>query len=91
MWFNMFDLPWDKTPDYVNEIGVKWWLDKDTTDYANKKNINNKKLNARCWFIEDTDKRRTRVLVCSDTNNILYESQSLESMLHTIDFLKFVK
>lgn len=87
----MFDLPWDKTPDYVNEIGVKWWLDKDTTDYANKKNINNKKLNARCWFIEDTDKRRTRVLVYSDTNNILYESQSLESMLYTIDFLKFVK
>lgn len=87
----MFDLPWDKTPDYVNEIGVKWWLDKDTTDYANKKNINNKKLNARCWFIEDTDKRRTRVLVCSDTNNILYESQSLESILYTIDFLKFVK
>ncbi len=87
----MFDLPWDKPPDYVNEIGVKWWLDKDTTNYANKKNINNKKLNARCWFIEEIDKRRTRVLVCSNTNNILYESQSLESMLYTIDFLKFVK
>ena len=43
----MFDLPWDKTPDYVNEIGVKWWLDKDTTDYANKKNINNKKIKCK--------------------------------------------
>ena len=87
----MFDLPWDKEPEFINEIGVKWWKDKDTTAYANKKNINNKNLNATCWFIEEVNKNRTRVLVCSDTNNILYESQSLESMLYTIDFLKFVK
>lgn len=86
----MFDLPWDKEPDFINEIGVKWWKDKDTTAYANKKNINNKSLNATCWFIEEVNKNRTRVLLGSK-GEILHETQSLENMLYMIDFLKFAK
>lgn len=70
------------------------WIGNITTKKTirqRKSKLPSKKLKRACLFIEDTDKRRTRVLVCSDTNNILYESQSLESMLYTIDFLKFVK
>ena len=29
----MFDLPWDKPPEFVNEKGFKWWQDAETTGY----------------------------------------------------------
>ena len=25
----MFDLPWGKPPEFVNEKGFKWWQDKE--------------------------------------------------------------
>ncbi len=59
----MFDLPWDKPPEFVNEKGFKWWQDTETTGYAQKKNHKGKKLDAVCWFVEEPNRRRTRILV----------------------------
>ena len=80
----MFDLPWDKQPEFVNEKGVKWWQDKETTDYAKRK-----KLDAVCWFVEEPNRRRTRILV-SKKGEVLEENQSLEGMCCKIDVLKFL-
>lgn len=34
----------DSEPDFINDEGVKWWLDKSTTDYAQRKDINGNTL-----------------------------------------------
>ena len=85
----MFDLPWNKPPEFVNEKGFKWWQDKETTDYAKKKNRDGKKLDAVCWFVEEPNGRKTRVLV-SKKCEVLEENQSLEGMCCKIDVLKFL-
>jgi hypothetical protein len=88
-WVYMLDLPWDKPPEFVNENGVKWWQDKKTTCYAQKKNRDGKKLDVVCWFVEEPNGRRTRILV-SKKGEVLEENQSLEAMLCKIDVLKFL-
>jgi hypothetical protein len=85
----MFDLPWDKPPEFVNNLSVKWWQDKHTTAYAQMKNHDNKKLDAVCWFVEEPNGRRTRILV-SKKGEVLEENQSLEGMSSKIDVLKFL-
>ena len=80
----MFDLPWDKPPEFVNEKGFKWWQDAETTGYAK-----GKKLDAVCWFVEEPNGRRTRILV-SKKGEVLEENQSLEGMCCKIDVLKFL-
>lgn len=85
----MFDLPWDKPPEFVNENGFKWWQDAETTGYAQKKNHNGKKLDAVCCFVEEPNGRRTRILV-SKNGDVLEENQSLEGMACKIDVLKFL-
>ena len=85
----MFDLPWNKPPEFVNEKGFKWWQDTETTGYAQKKNHNGKKLDAVCWFVEEPNGSRTRILV-SKKGEVLEENQSLEGMCCKIDVLKFL-
>ena len=34
----------DGPPDFVNEAGIKWWLDERLTDYARKPNTKGVKL-----------------------------------------------
>lgn len=85
----MFDLPWDKPPEFVNEKGFKWWYDKGTTGYAQRENHDGKKLDAVCWFVEEPNGRRTRVLV-GTKGEVLEENQSLEGMACKIDALKFL-
>jgi len=55
----MLDLPWNKSPEFVNEKGFKWWQDAETTSYARKKNHNGKKLDAVCWFVEEHNEKLT--------------------------------
>ena len=81
----MFDFPWNKPPEFVNEKGFKWWQDTETTGYAHK----GKKLDAVCWFVEEPNGRRTRILV-SKRGEVLEENQSLEGMCCKIDVLKFL-
>jgi hypothetical protein len=79
--------PFDRAPDFVNEQGVKWWSDADTTRYAHSKTSKGQSLPAaQGWLVEDPSGTRTRLLV--DNGKIIAESQSLEGIGTQIDLLK---
>ncbi len=84
------DSPFDKEPDFVNELGVKWWKDESITNYAQKEDIHGTVLNAICYFIEETNGHRTRVLV-SKNKEIIEEDQTLDGMGSKIDMRKMLK
>ncbi|RJQ30314.1 hypothetical protein C4565_00585 [Candidatus Parcubacteria bacterium] len=82
---SLLDIPWEKTPDHVNDKGVKWWVDKDTTRYAREKLGDNVVV----WYTEEPNGRRTRLLTVGD--EIEFETQQLEGMLFHIDMLNLVR
>ena len=84
--YDVFSTP----PNFVNEDGVKWWLDKSSTQYARKADIHGTSLpNIAVFIVERLDGYRTRVLV--GDNAIIAEHQGLESMAVEIDKRKFIK
>ena len=80
----------EREPDFVNELGVKWWKDHHTTNYAQKEDRNGTKLDVVCFYIEEPTGRRTRVLI-SKAGEIIEEDQSLEGLAIKIDVRKFLK
>ena len=76
----MNSLPFGRPPDFINEDGVKWWIDKELTEYARMD------LNAVVFFVEKPNGYQTRALVIDGA--VQYESQSLEAMGCRIDLLK---
>lgn len=81
--------PFSDEPDFVNDIGTKWWRDADTTQYAQKFDKNGISLDSVCFFVEDSSGYRTRVLI-SYTREIIEEDQTLEGMAIKIDTRKFL-
>lgn len=79
-----------RPPDFVNELGTKWWFDKDTTQFAVNPDRNDVSLAVNVWVIEDSSGYRTRVMINSD-NEVIEEDQSLEGMGVKIDVRKFLK
>ena len=79
----------DREPDFINEIGVKWWRDEHTTSYAHKPDIHGTTLIATCFYVEEPSGRRSRVLISKDC--ILADDQSLEGIAIKIDVLKLLK
>ncbi len=84
------ELPWECKPDFINELGVKWWLDKETTQYARREDRNGIKLRVICYVIEEVNGRRTRVLI-DEEREIIEEDQTLEGIGSKIDVRKFLK
>jgi hypothetical protein len=80
--------PFDTPPDFVNELGVKWWRDQHTTDYARRKDAYGVSLEAVGYYIELPEGGRTR-LVLSKHGEVLAEGQSLDAVGTKIDLLKF--
>lgn len=76
-------------PDFVNELGVKWWRDEDTTRYAQKPNIHGVTLDVVCFFIEEKDGYRTRLLI-SKAGEIIEQDQTIDGMGTKIDVRKFL-
>ena len=77
---------WENQPDFVNEEGTKWWFDKDTTDYV--KTVEEQRtieLNMIVWLVERKDGYMTRIVIDTETNEPIYENQSLESVAVFID------
>ena len=80
----------DKEPDFINDEGTKWWIDKVTTQYAQKEDSQGTKLpNVHCFYIELKTGEKLYVLV--ENNEIIYETQSLEQVGIQIDILKLLK
>ena len=76
----MLDINTDH-PDYVNEQGVKWWIDKDLTKYSFDRGFSG----TRVFVVERPDGYRTRLF--TEGENILAESQSLEGICSKIDII----
>lgn len=82
-------------PDFVNEIGTKFWKDQVGTDYACKQDAHDRKLNAVCFYMEtkatETEpSHRGYILVDKKTNEVLAEASGVEAMGVRIDILKFL-
>lgn len=72
-------------PDFVNEIGTKFWLELGLTDYANKK-LNNK---FKVCLVEDTSGNKEYVLIDYNLGGIYrHADQSYEGMATAIDILR---
>jgi len=86
---NIIDI-FETEPEFINELGVKWWRDIETTRYAQSPDKNGINLQVICFFIEEPNGRKTRVLVNKD-REIIEETQKLEEMGTKIDVRKFLK
>lgn len=88
---NPFSPFWEKQqPDFVNEQGVKWWLDKDSTRYASKENSNGISLDYQIFVVEEPDGRKTR-LVLDEKRKPVYEHTHIESIAVWLDIQKYLK
>jgi hypothetical protein len=81
--------PFEGKPDFINEKGVKWWLDKQLTNYCEREDLNGIKLKMKVFYVEEPDGRKTRMLI--DANGPVYENQKLEDMAVHIDILKLME
>jgi hypothetical protein len=65
-------------PLFVSENGVKWWVDKNLTQYAAQK-----LGKARVWIVEEKNGRMTRLL--EREGQIVADAGGLEQMACFID------
>ena len=78
----MFDLPFDKEePIFVNEIGTEFWIDKDLTDYARRKEL----IGVVVYFVRTKEGEKTRLIV--KDNQPIYENTSYEGIAVFIDVI----
>lgn len=81
-------------PYWVNpENGVRWYVDKHTTQDCSRYLHGVKPLKAVCFIVAQHDQSGkivpiTRVLVSTETNEPLFESKILEHMAARIDMLR---
>lgn len=79
----------DSEPEFVNELGTKWWLDAHSTNYANQPDSNGTALDVKVFYVEEASGRRTRVVV--DHGEVIAEDQTLDGIGMKIDMFKFLK
>jgi hypothetical protein len=72
-------------PDFVNEIGVKYWFQNDLTRYAFLKGLRG----VRVWLAERPTGFKAYILTEDDT--VLLEDQTLEGLGLKIDLMAFQK
>jgi hypothetical protein len=77
----------EKEPYFVNDIGVKYWIDEALTDWCTKENGSGVSLTDHKVFrVECPDGHKTRLLV--HNGQILCDSTRLEDIACKIDFIK---
>jgi hypothetical protein len=76
---------WSTPPLSVNEIGVKFWLDKDNTRYARSKGL----TDVVVFYVEDAKNIRTRLI--TEKGEPLWDDQSLEGILCHIDIMAIAR
>lgn len=83
---------WDTEPYHINEIGVKFWVDKDTNEYLHKADRNGITLNElAAWFVELNNGHKERILINNQSGQVIYNSQQLDAIGTYIDVLKLLK
>lgn len=79
-------------PDFVNELGIKWYVDKHVTEYCFKGNISGVALNNIIAYVVVKPTGETdRVLVKYPDKAVIFNTKSLEEIGVEIDRLKLVK
>lgn len=87
--------PFVDPPEFVNEIGTKFWHNKDSTEYARKPRYTltgehqDGLKGYACWYVEMISKERQLILVDA-AGNVVYETQTLDALGTYIDVLKFL-
>lgn len=80
----------DREPDFINESGVKWWIEKSLTQWAQKEDRHGTSLPFTAFLLEFQDGAKTYVLV-NDKQEVLADSTQYEAIACDIDVLKFLK
>lgn len=81
----------DRTPDFVNEIGVKWWLDSLLTEYARKPNANDITLDDVTVFVIQYPDTGAMTRVITQDGKVIHDASSIEAIATRIDVMKIVK
>lgn len=71
-------------------MGIKWWLDKETTQYAKRENHNGITLDYQVFVVQKPNGYRTRIIL-NEKREPIYEHQQLESVATKIDILKLIE
>lgn len=80
----------DREPDFVNELGVKWWLNNNLTTYASQPDHRGTVLSdVLVYIVEFPEGRKTFVLVRN--GNVIFDDPSLETVGSRIDTLKVMQ
>ena len=84
---------WEKQePNFVNELGIKWYFDELVTDYCMKENISGVFLdNVLAYVVVLPSGETDRVLVDVNNKEVIYATKSLEEIGVEIDKLKLLK
>jgi len=70
-------------PDFINEKGTKWYIDRDIKSYMELKKINGYTAFVAININGDKD----RILINNETNDIEFDTSKLEDMAVHIDIL----
>lgn len=76
----------NKEPDFINELGIKWFYYKSGTEYANRIALGSKPLNAEVWIAVFPDSIRKFVII--KNGGVVAEENSLETLGIKIDILR---
>ncbi|MDD5650451.1 MAG: hypothetical protein PHF86_08565 [Candidatus Nanoarchaeia archaeon] len=71
----------NQEPDFINEKGIKWWIDYNTIKYC-------KLLNKYIIYVVKDNDYITRVIVDNEKKEIIFESQQLDAIACFCDVLK---
>jgi hypothetical protein len=77
-------------PDWVNELGIKWW--RDETIQEEHLNVTHKGVdlkNLQSWIIQHPNGMLERVL--TNATSVIYSTQSLEALFVYMDVLRYLK
>lgn len=81
-----------KEPDFINELGIKWYFDVQVTDYCLKENLSGVSLTDIIAFVIVKPSGETeRVLVKYPEGEVIFNTKSLEEIGVEIDKLKLIK
>jgi len=79
-------------PNFVNELGIKWYIDELVTQYCLKENISGVFLdNVLAYVVVLPDGNTDRVLVDVNKQEVIYATKNLEEIGVEIDKLKLLK
>lgn len=77
-------------PDFVNELGVKWWLDRSATSYARKPDLKGTTMDVLVYRVEHPN-GASAFIVTDGGGEPMKECPSLEAVGAWVDFTKAAK